>query len=86
MILYLLLISTDHVVATEGLRPGIEPLSHQLMTDGCGFMNRAALLTLRATMGLESPPSRTHLGLNLLKSVMGLIVSIGSRTRSYCGC
>ncbi|KDQ30690.1 hypothetical protein PLEOSDRAFT_1053861 [Pleurotus ostreatus PC15] len=45
------------LLATEGLRPGVEPLSHQLMTDGCGFMNRAALLTLRATMGLESPPS-----------------------------
>ncbi|KAF9499753.1 hypothetical protein BDN71DRAFT_1441324 [Pleurotus eryngii] len=44
------------LLATEGLRPGVEPLSHQLMTDGCGFMNRAALLTLRATMGLESPP------------------------------
>ncbi|KAG9222124.1 hypothetical protein CCMSSC00406_0009575 [Pleurotus cornucopiae] len=45
------------LVATEGLEPGVEPLSHQLMTDGCGFMNRTALLVLKVIMGLESPPS-----------------------------
>ncbi|KAF4572819.1 hypothetical protein EYR36_007329 [Pleurotus pulmonarius] len=48
------------LVATEGLTPGVEPSSNQLMTDGCGFMNRAAILMLRATMGLESPPSAVH--------------------------
>lgn len=69
MILYLLLNSTDHTVATEGLTPGVKPLSHQLMTDGCGFINRTAILMLRATMGLESPPSGTHLCLNSLKAV-----------------
>ncbi|KAJ8455635.1 hypothetical protein ONZ45_g18889 [Pleurotus djamor] len=48
----------DDLTATVGLAPGEEPASHQLMTDGCGFINREALIKMKAVLpGLEFPPS-----------------------------
>ncbi|KAJ7074147.1 RNA dependent RNA polymerase-domain-containing protein [Mycena amicta] len=44
-------------VLAEGCDPNAKPASEQVMTDGCGFMNLAARLRLKAENGYDNVPT-----------------------------